>query len=135
MVMGFKTEINGKPTFFPEKILAGTKIHSIREGIRWKPGMLIHPATGVRTPKYRQITPEPLKVVSVQDFSIKYCEEYPGLFSYNVFIDECERYDSELSKLSKNDGFESFDLFIQAFLSMHPGGLKGQIVHWTDYRY
>lgn len=139
MVLGFKTQINGKPTGFPEKILAGTKIHSIRAGNRWKPGMLIHPATGVRTKHYKQITEGPLTVISVQTIEILYNEMY----STCVIIDGIFGYESSmmqdkevLETLAKNDGFETFEEFAKAFQAIHPGKeFQGQIIHWTDYRY
>lgn len=48
MVIGFKKQ-------FEAPIKAGTKIHTIREDAhnRWKPGMMMHQATGVRTKYYR----------------------------------------------------------------------------------
>ena len=139
MVLGFKTIINGNPTGFPEKILAGTKIHSIRNGNRWKPGMIIHPATGVRTPNYKQITEKPLTVISVQDIEI---QRWENKFPY-VLIDNRFGYDymiendlQLLNTLAVNDGFESFKDFAEAFQAIHPGDLfEGQIIHWTDYRY
>lgn len=139
MVLGFKTTINGKPTGFPEKILAGTKIHSIRSGNRWKQGMKIHPATGVRTKHYKQITPYILKVISVQDIEIRFNE----MFSTVVIIDGIFGYESSMTQdkevletLAKNDGFETFEDFAKAFQSIHPGKeFQGQIIHWTDYRY
>jgi len=139
MVLGFKTQINGKPTGFPEKILAGTKIHSIRAGNRWKPGMLIHPATGVRTKHYKQITAGTLTVISVQDIEIRFNE----MFSTVVIIDGLFGYESSmiqdrqvLQNLAANDGFDCFEDFAKAFQSIHPGEIfKGQIIHWTDYRY
>lgn len=62
MILGFKTQVKGKPTHFVQKILAckideyrkafTPKIHTIRGGNRWKPGNSIQMATGVRTKKY-----------------------------------------------------------------------------------
>jgi hypothetical protein len=139
MVLGFKTIINGKPTGFPEKILAGTKIHSIRTGNRWKPGMVIHPATGVRTRHYKQITESPLRVVSVQAIEILFVEKcstvvvIDGLFGYESSMEQDKQV---LEILAKNDGFECFEDFAMGFQSIHPGELfTGQIIHWTDYRY
>lgn len=64
MILGFKTQWNGKATHFPEKIMACTlhayrkqfrpKLHTIRAGDRWKPRMEIHMATGVRTKNYKR---------------------------------------------------------------------------------
>ncbi len=49
MIIGFKPQ-------FVDPILNGTKIHTIRLDPyeRWKPGMKMHMATGVRTKHYKQ---------------------------------------------------------------------------------
>jgi hypothetical protein len=87
MTLGFKTELGGKPTHFPEKILesllrtdikmtewthfivSGTKYaehvlgsqkpkhHTIRYGHRWREGMKIHFVTGNRTKHRHQFAP------------------------------------------------------------------------------
>lgn len=135
MVMGFKTKIGDYATNFPAKILDGSKIHSIREGHRWKPGMLIHPATGVRTKDYKQITAGPLTCISTQDIEIYIKQTIPGYFITSIRIDGVTINFRKTKLLSKNDGFEHHRLFASAFFHLHPSGLKGQIVHWTDYRY
>lgn len=49
MVIGFKEQ-------FVQKILSGEKFHTIRrdKNNRWKKGMIMHMATGMRTKKYKQ---------------------------------------------------------------------------------
>lgn len=107
MVLGFKTTINGKPTGFPEKILDGTKIHSIRAGNRWKAGMLIHPATGVRTKNYKMITPAPLQCISVQKINI-------DMIFLEIFIDNVTLgFKNQRLDFIKNDGFDSVEDFFQ----------------------
>ena len=130
MVLGFKTTINGKPTGFVEKILAGTKIHTIRSGDRWKKGMIIHPATGVRTENYKQITDDVLMVMSTQHIWIDY-------FSKAIIIDEkLMKHEGEKHLFVQNDGFDNVDDFFEAFKAIHPGTFfEGQIIHWTDYQY
>lgn len=64
MILGFKTKVGGKLTLFVQKILACVmavyaaeyipKKHTIRAGKRWKVGMKLHLATGVRTKEYFQ---------------------------------------------------------------------------------
>ena len=45
MILGFKQLFEDKtPTYFKEKICAGEKIHSLREGHRWRQGMGIQMA-------------------------------------------------------------------------------------------
>lgn len=114
MVLGFKKQ-------FPEKIISGQKIHTIRVGNRWKPGMKIHFATGVRTKNYQQFNSG--TCVSVQSIRIY----FP---SGNVLIDWELFHNKEL--LAKNDGFDSFQEMQDWF---GKDGVEGQIIHWTDFRY
>jgi hypothetical protein len=114
MVLGFKKQ-------FPEKIISGEKIHSIRKGNRWKAGNKIHFATGVRTKNYQQFHFG--KCFTVQDIAIY----FP---SGNVLIDGELFFDKET--LAKNDGFESFDKMLDWF---GKDGIEGQIIHWTDFKY
>lgn len=123
MILGFKT-INPKtkePTNFVQKIMDGTKIHSIRQGNRWKPGMLIHAATGVRTKNYNRF--KMLSVISVQNIVI-----HPtGL----IMIDGAGLNEYTKSLLATNDGFYSLEDFFLWFDNY----CNGQIIHWTNYRY
>jgi hypothetical protein len=130
MVLGFKTSINGKPTGFAEKILNGTKIHSIRAGNRWKPGMLIHLATGVRTKNYKMITDAPLTCISVQNVHIDY-------YMLEIYVDgKLIIWNPLRLKFCRNDGFDNIEDFFNAFKSVHPGMcFNGQIIHWTDFTY
>ncbi|UTF97547.1 hypothetical protein [Elizabethkingia anophelis] len=94
MILSFKTQINGKPTLFPEKIFAGLiknkiipaskeffecyrmpsvialqpKIHTIREdnSSRWKPGMMIDFFIGTRTKNMFRFAPR-THCISVQE--------------------------------------------------------------------
>ncbi|WP_185284952.1 hypothetical protein [Elizabethkingia anophelis] len=95
MILSFKTQINGKPTFFQEKIFAGLiknkiipgtedffdcyrinyaatvlkpKIHTIREdnSYRWKPGIMIDFFIGTRTKNMFRFAPR-IQCVAVQE--------------------------------------------------------------------
>jgi hypothetical protein len=114
MVLGFKKQ-------FPEKIINGEKIHTIRKGYRWKAGTKIHFATGVRTKNYNQFNSG--VCVSVQSIEIY----YP---SGNVIIDG-ELFHKKVT-LARNDGFDSFEELQDWF---GKGIFKGQIIHWTDFKY
>lgn len=148
MILGFKTMIKGKPTHFVQKILACTlsyyreeftpKIHSIRAGERWKPGMTIHMATGVRTKEYSRFNGDGIgldKCKSVQLIRIKYenkDSDYPIVWIDNKEYRYYERHDFiALNILAVNDGFDSFDQFCKWFSS----DFEGQIIHWTDFKY
>lgn len=113
---------------FRKKIEDGDKIHSIRSGTRWKPGMKIHLTIGAWTQNYTC-------------FDKKTCTGVQLLrmlpISQKVWIDTKALEDGDISLLAKNDGFEStkdfFDFFKKSDI---PGDLFiGQLVHWTDKRY
>lgn len=111
-----------QPQFVP-KILAGTKIHTIRQdrGQRWYPGRIIHMATGTRSKAYKQFNKE--KCISVQSIDI---------FPFEcVFIGEKMLSDIELRELALNDGFTNTDEFYQWFNQY----FTGKIIHWTNKLY
>lgn len=120
MILSFKNQ-------FPEKILSGSKIHSIREDPhgRWKPGRKIHMATGVRTKKYHCFKES--VCVSVQIFTI-YLDQSGSLV---VWIDGHKLQVNEIKNLTINDGFGSIKDFRQWFHS----DFQGRIIHWTDLKY
>ena len=121
MVLGFKTQNNGKPTGFPEKIIAGTKIHTLREdpNNRWQPGNGIQFATGVRTQKYHMFMSGQCKLTTV----------------------------SEYAEFGMNDGFDSWSAFEFWFYPLVEKAidkarkkgerpcLKLKLIHWTEKRY
>jgi hypothetical protein len=125
------------PTFVP-KILSGTKIHTIRNGHRWKPGKFIHMATGVRTKNYSQFNSKLQhlqKCISIQSIEIIWINEeqlYPVVYidglKYRYYI----QHEKEiLYLLATNNGFESFQDFCHWFNT----DFKGQIIHWTRFKY
>lgn len=148
MVLGFKTQIDSKPTYFVQKILAckiavhadafHPKRHTIRAGERWKAGMKIHMAVGVRTKKYFQFNGDGIgldRVVSTQKIQIKYensNSDFPSIYidgrKFSIFVNEDVPV---LERLALNDGFDSFGKFLDWFSS----DFSGQIIHWTDEWY
>ncbi|WP_162343204.1 hypothetical protein [Cyclobacterium salsum] len=151
MILGFKTHIHGKPTYFKEKILAPytgnqdrfrPKIHTIRKGFRWKEGMRIHMATGIRTKNYHQFNqgiPQLEHCTGTQDIWI-YARDQRILVwekdrpeaSETVTDGSWKELDkAAMQELALNDGFDSlqelFDWFFPIF--------GGQIVHWTGVRH
>jgi uncharacterized protein YqfB (UPF0267 family) len=126
MVLGFKKQ-------FVPLILNGTKIHTIREDKknRWKVGMTIHMATGVRTKEYNQFATA--KVTKIEHIEIKWILPSKASTALNsrgvqVYINdknitlECEKIDA----LVKNDGFNSRSDFFEWFNQ----DFKGKIIHW-----
>lgn len=100
MILGFKTQIKGKPTHFVEKILAlkieaykklyTPKIHTIRNGNRWAKGKTIQMATGVRTKNYCQFNKniDGLDVCkNVQSIKILRVDDLPkSLYNNSVYV-------------------------------------------------
>jgi len=121
MVLGFK------PQFVP-KILSGQKIHTIREDKhnRWKPGMNIHMATGVRTKKYECFKYD--RCESVQEIVFHY---YRKTCRPHVRIDGRLLYPEEVMRLARNDGFDS----LADFFAWFNNDYRGKIIHWTYTKY
>lgn len=122
MILGFKKQ-------FVKPIKAGTKIHTIREDKhnRWKPGMKMHFATGVRTKKYRQFIPT-LTCIRVQKIKIIYKKTSP---SPKIFVDGKRLNMDDTYFLAKGDGFSNTWQFREWFNK----DFTGKIIHWTDKRY
>ena len=131
MILGFKKQ-------FPDKIMAGTKNHTIREDAtnRWKVLMTIHMATGVRTKHYKCFKEE--VCTGVQKIEIKWSHLYKDAPRASVSVDDkcigtyTNGYPSGLLKvLAINDGFNSVEEFFDWFRF----DFEGKIIHWTDLRY
>jgi uncharacterized protein YqfB (UPF0267 family) len=121
MIIGFKEQ-------FVRPILAKTKKHTIREDShsRWKTGMKMHMATGVRTKKYHQFNEETVKSIQeIEIITFEFAEETI------VRIDGQSLRTKEIRQLAQNDGFESLFDFYVWFIN----GFRGKIIHWTDLRY
>lgn len=162
MILGFTQKFsNGSPTYFKEKILASVglvaingdnikhgaiiadvfspKIHTIRQGNRWKEGMSIQMATGVRTKNYKQFNkgiPELETVKSVQSIKM-YFDFHLGLNlkTWAIYIDDnfYMPVNGAIEKLALNDGFNNVPDFINWFHRKEP--FFGQIIHWTNFKY
>lgn len=128
------------PTEFKQKILSGSKIHSIREDPhgRWKPGRKIHMATGVRTKNYFCFMEDICR--STQRIMIRYTNyRVPRVY---VFIGgklvirlstvgKALNFEDFVNSLPRNDGFDSLGDFFEWFHS----NFQGVIIHWTDFKY
>lgn len=122
MVIAFKER-------FVEPILQKKKKHTIREDShnRWKIGMKMHFATGVRTKNYNQFYEDSCK--SIQQIEIIRTSDY--LNDTYVKIDGQMLSTQEVQKLALNDGFDS----ILDFYLWFKDGFKGKIIHWTELKY
>lgn len=109
------------------------KLHTIRRGHRWKPGMKIHMVINNRKANRFQFAPV-IECVSVQDIEIKhtgYAPNLPLVMVHNgKHLMNPLGYE-EISELAINDGFDSPEHFFEYFSE----DLQGQIVHWTHTRY
>lgn len=124
MVLGFKPQ-------FEEPILQGRKKHTIRidKNDRWKPGMKIHCATGVRTKKFKIFKEDVCR--STQKIRILYDNIPPVGNVATITIDDRAITIYELRTLAVNDGFED----VSDFLNWFDEDCEGKIIHWTDLRY
>lgn len=118
MILGFKEQFN-------KSIKNGTKIHSIRAGDRWKPGMTIHFYNHVRTKRMKKFGE--LTCESVQDIEIEW--QYGD--SIYVYVDNVVLLEEEVEKLALNDGFDT----VEHFMAWFNKDFQGQIIHWTKYKY
>lgn len=116
MDLGFKPQ-------FKDKILNGTKIHTIREDKhkRWKTGRKITFATGVRT-KNRNVFLEG-ECTYVDRIAIFPHQKKVWMYSKPLNNDEIEI-------LSKNDGFDNVEDFWKWFEAK--GANDYRLIHWTN---
>lgn len=129
------------------------KLHTFREGNRWKAGDIMHMAYGIRTNNYQQFNKwisELQKVKSVQKIEIKWSAAFNGtniLKRVTVYIDD-KQYDrleeaalyspDRLNMLARNDGFDvnnGPNTEYMSFFRWFNKDFSGQIIHWTDLRY
>lgn len=110
------------------------KIHSIRSGDRWRTGMLVHMATGIRTKYYKCFA----KVVCQSVQNIEICFLNDGQVRI-VYVDNIEVFD--FMELVENDGltlkqFQEWFFKSSVYDSNYGGQMfRGQIIHWTNKKY
>jgi hypothetical protein len=126
MILSFKPQ-------FVKPIVEGNKIHTIRldPKRRWKPGMKIHFATGVRTKHYCNFKMGVCK-------SIQKIDMFKGAGYPDLWLDDEYRELHILKQIAKNDGFDSFDDFVEWFFPGHTDSVRrfeGVLIHWTDFIY
>lgn len=133
MILGFKTKIvgsfpaygiEGDPTFFVEKILAGKKIHTLRMPGRWKVGNKIHFATGVRSKNYNCFKEG--TVISIQKVLIDQSGK-----ALKISVDGRLLTVKEMNRFIMQDGIDS--LFV--FHTFFGKGGEFDCIHWTEMRY
>ena len=146
MILGYKKFFPwGEPTHFRLKILLGEKKHSIRQdkNNRWRAGMKIQHAHGVRTKQYNHFADGECK--SVQKISIQEVEyaqygnyvyilkvrDMEFIKAFLVKVDDKRLDRADIITLAHNDGFETADDFFRWFFN----GFEGKIIHFTDLKY
>lgn len=131
MILPFKKE-------FVPLILNGTKIHTIREDKknRWKPGNIIHMATGVRSKHYNCFAEK--VCTSVQDIEFIWFNDVAKGWVVYVFAgDSCVtgiNNGKKFDALCKGDGFQRWEDFL-LWPAWNKKYFKGKLIHWTDKKY
>lgn len=150
MILSYKQKFPwGRPTNFEQKIKEGIKKHTLRDDIhgRWKPGMMIQHAYGVRTSNYRcfakghcmstqilEIKWVHWRIAVTNSHEIKQFESIPNqerLIVFILYVDGRQLNGSEINDIARNDGFDSTEDFFRWF--NEPCTKK--IIHFTDLRY
>lgn len=117
MILGFNE------AFIPA-ILAGVKVHTIREGQRWRAGDSAEFYARAQEPERYEFR-EPLPILLVQEVEITTA----GLFVEGRLLSP-----TELLALAHADGFATANELLVFFADKsHP--FRGQLVHWTELRY
>ncbi|MBT2559431.1 hypothetical protein J7E24_16710 [Hymenobacter sp. ISL-91] len=119
MILGFDPA-------FAAPIQAGTKIHTIRRGHRWKAGQLIHFCLNADQATGRTFRPD-ATVSSTQHLRI--------LGGQHLFIDERSIFGAELAQLAYHDGFADAHMLLDWFQDHYGPFFDGQLIHWTPARY
>jgi len=121
---------------FKKPILKRAKIHTIREDKhrRWRKGMKIHMATGVRTSRYNCF--KETECISVQRvfMSLEHDDTIDVTVGGHYLFGDAERLE-----FANNDGFATWEEFYNWFypiLKKSPDKeFSGRIIHWTDKSY
>lgn len=164
MILGFSTQLKGKPTFFVEKIHVGIKIenkvglsetdvtpnynffvkskckpkiHTIREDSkgRWKKGSKIDFFINVRKKDMFRFAPV-LPVVSIQSVSMSYA--YNDIIEISINGQQLHDH-QRILEFIQNDGFDTwkdfFDYFYPIIEAKKDNWFEAKIIHWTDLKY
>jgi hypothetical protein len=117
MILGFDEA-------FAAAIVAGTKIHTIRAGQRWRVGEVAHFCVRAGQPGQHEFW-EPRPIVAVQAIELTVTR---------VQVDGRRLPPAELLALAQADGFPT-PAALLAYFADKPLPFHGQLVHWTARRY
>ena len=117
MILGFDEA-------FAPLIVAGTKIHTIRAGQRWRAGEMAEFVVHAGQPGQREFwPPQPVRLVQVIE-----------LTASDLWVDDRPLAPAELLALAQADGFPTAEALL-AYFADKPRPFRGQLVHWTGCRY
>lgn len=117
MVLGFNE------AFIPA-IIAGVKIHTIREGLRWQVGAIAHFCARAHQPDQYEFW-GPLPILAIQAIELNINE---------LRVDNRLLTAAELLTLAQADGFATAAALL-AFFADKPMPFRGQLLHWTALQY
>ena len=128
MVLGFDKR-------FIDPIRTGMKIHTLREDrlLRWKAGMTIQMATGIRTKQYKCFNETLCRGIQKVQILL---DSMP-----QIWVDGKYLQNKEIELLAKNDGFYELSDFVTWFSKskyLRDAGdnmIELRIIHWSDFRY
>ncbi|PTS96969.1 hypothetical protein DBR11_18215 [Pedobacter sp. HMWF019] len=145
MNLCFTEYINGKPTFFKEKILCGflkeeqtrhfkPKFHTIRRkrsdinssAKEWSVGETIQFCTSLESGGELPFGLE-TRCILIQEISIVWKDKKIP----DIVIDGLNLTIAEIQELAINDGFEALEDFLSYFAS----DFNGILIHWTTFKY
>lgn len=117
MILGFDAA-------FAPLIVAGTKIHTIRAGQRWRAGEVAQFVVLAGQPGQREFWPsQPVQLVQAIE-----------LTTTGLRVDGRPLAPAELLALAQADGFATAEALL-AYFADKPLPFHGQLVHWTACRY
>ncbi|GAB3638372.1 hypothetical protein GCM10027422_39620 [Hymenobacter arcticus] len=117
MILGFHEA-------FVAAIVAGTKIHTIRAGQRWRVGEVAQFCVRAHQPDQREFW-EPRPIIAIQVIE---------LTSNTLQVDGRLLPPAELLALAQADGFPTIEELF-AFFADKPLPFQGQLLHWTNCWY
>lgn len=129
----------GEPTFFKEKIISGTKLHTIRNNYKYWSNIInkVNSGEAILSVRYWEGKPYASKQVEIIKYAKVGMQNITMLVDGEIFInDRCIKI-NEIEKLAKNDGLNMQDFYDWFELDkLKPNTeFNGIIIHFTDLKY
>lgn len=130
----------GEPTFFKEKIISGTKLHTIRNNYKYWSNIInkVNSGEAILSVRYWEGKPYASKQIEITQYAKLGMQEFTMFSGGNIMVDGKDLTYNETSKLSKNDGLVLVDFyswFDLPKLSKTNTEFNGIIIHFTDLKY